>query len=65
MEITDFLSNINKYSNLSFKKIGRGHSWNDVGTFESLIECANLIYNIEQKQGLEILVQMKLHIEKN
>lgn len=54
LEITDFLSNINKYSNLSFKKIGRGYSWNDVGTFESLIECANLIYNIEKKQGLEI-----------
>ena len=54
LEITDFLTLINKNKNLSYKKIGRGYSWNDVGTFESLIECANLIYNIEKKQGLEI-----------
>ena len=54
LEITDFLALINKDKNLDYKKIGRGYSWNDVGTFESLIECANLIYNIEKKQGLEI-----------
>lgn len=54
LEITDFLSLINKNKKLNYKKIGRGYSWNDVGTFESLIECANLIYNIEKKQGLEI-----------
>ncbi len=54
LEITDLLSLINKKKDLDFKKIGRGYSWNDVGTFESLIECANLIYNIEKKQGLEI-----------
>lgn len=54
LEITDFLTLINKNKNLNYKKIGRGYSWNDVGTFESLIECANLIYNIEKKQGLEI-----------
>ena len=49
LEITDFLSLINKNKKLNYKKIGRGYSWNDVGTFESLIECANLIYNIEKK----------------
>ena len=54
LEITDLLTLINKNKNLNYKKIGRGYSWNDVGTFESLMECANLIYNIEKKQGLEI-----------
>lgn len=54
LEITDFLSLINEQKKLNYKKIGRGYSWNDVGTFESLIECSNLIYNIEKKQGLEI-----------
>ena len=53
-EITDLLSLIKKKSKLDFKKISRGFSWNDVGTFNSLLETSNLIFSIQNKQGLEI-----------
>jgi len=54
LEISEFFQLINKKSNLDYKKISRGFSWNDVGTFESLLECSNMIYSIQKKQGLEI-----------
>jgi len=53
-EITDLLNLIKKKSKLDFKKISRGFSWNDVGTFNSLLETSNLISSIQNKQGLEI-----------
>jgi glucose-1-phosphate thymidylyltransferase len=53
-EITDFLNLIRKKSKLDFKKISRGYSWNDVGTYNSLLESSNLIFSIQNKQGLEI-----------
>lgn len=54
LEISVFIDLINNESVLNYKKISRGFSWNDVGTFESLLECSNLIYSIQKKQGLEI-----------
>lgn len=54
LEITD-LNNIylNK-GNLSVQILGRGYSWLDAGTVESLIEAANFVKIIENRQGIQI-----------
>ena len=34
--------------------LGRGYSWLDTGTNESLVEASNLIMSIEQRSGLKV-----------
>ncbi|MGH7964654.1 MAG: glucose-1-phosphate thymidylyltransferase RfbA, partial [Candidatus Binatia bacterium] len=39
---------------LRVKKLGRGFTWLDTGTPSSLLQAANFIETIEQRQGLKI-----------
>lgn len=54
LEITD----INKYylqkKHLRVERLGRGTAWLDTGTHKSLLDAANFIYVLEQRQGLKI-----------
>ncbi|HVE44992.1 MAG TPA: glucose-1-phosphate thymidylyltransferase RfbA [Gammaproteobacteria bacterium] len=54
LEITD----INKYylthQQLTVEKLGRGTAWLDTGTHKSLLDAANFIYVLEERQGLKI-----------
>ncbi len=54
LEITD----INKYylqqQQLRAEKLGRGTAWLDTGTHKSLLDAANFISVLEQRQGLKI-----------
>jgi glucose-1-phosphate thymidylyltransferase len=39
---------------LNVVELGRGIAWLDTGTHDSLIQAANFIQTIEQRQGLKI-----------
>ncbi len=53
LEITDLNRVFLKDGNLEIKLIGRGMAWLDTGTYESLLQAANFIATLEQRQGLK------------
>ncbi|GIX35906.1 MAG: glucose-1-phosphate thymidylyltransferase [Lysobacteraceae bacterium] len=54
LEITDLNRCYLEEGSLRLEKFGRGHAWLDTGTFESLLQAANFIETIEQRQGLRV-----------
>ena len=54
LEITDVNRHYMRERQLSVQCFGRGFAWLDTGTHESLIQAANFIETIEQRQGLKI-----------
>ena len=54
LEITDLNRVYLEMSALYVEKLGRGIAWLDTGTHESLIQAANYIQIIEERQGLNI-----------
>lgn len=54
LEITDLNKTYLERGELRAVKLGRGIAWLDTGTHESLLEAANFIATIEQRQGLKI-----------
>ncbi len=54
LEITDLNRLYMERGELSVEKLGRGFAWLDTGTHRSLIEAANYIEAIEERQGLKI-----------
>jgi glucose-1-phosphate thymidylyltransferase len=53
LEITDLNRLYLKEGNLEVKLMGRGMAWLDTGTYESLLQAANFIATLEQRQGLK------------
>lgn len=54
LEITDLnLVYLNK-AQLQVEVLGRGYAWLDTGTHESLLQAANYIQTLEERQGLKI-----------
>jgi glucose-1-phosphate thymidylyltransferase len=53
LEITDLNWIYLKEKKLEVKLIGRGMAWLDTGTYESLLQAANFIATLEQRQGLK------------
>ena len=54
LEITDLNRAYLESGDLRALRLGRGIAWLDTGTHESLLEAANFIATIEQRQGLKI-----------
>jgi glucose-1-phosphate thymidylyltransferase len=54
LEITDINKLYLEIGQLRIEKLGRGFAWLDTGTHSSLLQAANFIETIEQRQGLKI-----------
>lgn len=53
LEITDLNRLYLHEGTLEVKLLGRGIAWLDTGTYESLLQAANFIATLEQRQGLK------------
>jgi glucose-1-phosphate thymidylyltransferase len=53
LEITDLNRAYFEEGTLEIKLMGRGMAWLDTGTYESLLQAANFIATLEQRQGLK------------
>ncbi len=54
LEITDVNKAYLARGDLQVELLGRGHAWLDTGTHESLLDAANYIQVIQERQGLQI-----------
>lgn len=54
LEITDLNKGYLRQGQLRVQKLGRGFTWLDTGTPSALLQAANFIETIEQRQGLKI-----------
>jgi glucose-1-phosphate thymidylyltransferase len=54
LEITDLNREYLRQGKLSVEKLGRGFAWLDTGTHETLLQAAEFVQTIEQRQGFRI-----------
>jgi glucose-1-phosphate thymidylyltransferase len=54
LEITDLLNSYRTDNILNVERLGRGFAWLDTGTHESLLEAAEFIRTIEERQNLKV-----------
>ncbi|HKT32227.1 MAG TPA: glucose-1-phosphate thymidylyltransferase RfbA, partial [Gammaproteobacteria bacterium] len=64
LEITDVNERYRRQNNLRVELMGRGVAWLDTGTHESLLEAANFIATIENRQGLQIACPEEIAFSK-
>ena len=64
LEITSINQAFLERGKLQVKILGRGFTWLDTGTHESLIEAGQFIYTIEKRQGLKVACIEEIAFEK-
>ena len=65
LEITDVNKAYLKQGTLKVEFFSRGTAWLDTGTTHSLLDAANFIRVLEERQGSKLDVQRKSHIARN
>lgn len=65
IEILDVLKQFLIRDELHVKKVSRGNSWFDLGTFESLLIAQNFVHSIETRQGMHIGNPIEAALEMN
>jgi len=64
LEMVDVIKVYMERDALSVEKLGRGYAWLDSGTHESLLDAAQYIATIEQRQGLKIACLEEIALRK-
>nr|WP_316932684.1 glucose-1-phosphate thymidylyltransferase RfbA [Anditalea andensis] len=64
LEITTVNEVYLKSGSLKVELMGRGYAWLDTGTHESMLEAANFIQTIENRQGLKVACLEEIAFEK-
>jgi glucose-1-phosphate thymidylyltransferase len=64
LEITDLNRRYLEQSNLMVERLGRGYAWLDTGTHDSLLQAANFIETLEQRQGLKVACPEEIAFQK-
>ncbi len=54
LEITDINKSYLEKGRLKVEQMGRGYTWLDTGTYDSLLEAAQFVQTLEKRQGLKI-----------
>ena len=70
LEIIDLIRKYHEQGTISVEKMGRGYTWMDTGTTESLLEAHQFVQIIEHRQGLKIscpeeIAYRKQYIDKS
>ena len=64
LEITDLNEMYLRMNKLTLEKLGRGYTWLDAGTPDSLLEAAQFVQTIEHRQGLKICCPEEIAFNK-
>ncbi len=54
LEITDLNNRYLARGEVTVESMGRGHAWLDTGTFDSLLQAAQFVQTIQERQGLMV-----------
>jgi len=65
LEITTINEEYLKEGKLNVKQLGRGTAWLDTGTHEALLEAANFVQTVQNRQGLYIACLEEIAYQKN
>lgn len=65
LEITDINSEYLRMNKLSVEILGRGFSWLDTGTTESLMEASKFVQSVEKNQGLKVACLEEIALKKD
>ena len=65
LEITSINNAYLENDSLNVETLGRGFSWLDTGTHDSLIEAGKFVQTIEQRQSLKVACLEEIAFNKN